>query len=291
MTKPGTRNLELRTRNLEPGTLNFKPLYLYFCHIDSQKIIIDMLETIFNHRSIRKYKSIPVPGEVLDEMLLAGNRASTTGNMQVYSIIVTKDEDLRRQLWEAHFKQDMVLQAPLHLTFCADFNRFTRWCEQRKASPGYDNFLSFFTAAIDALLASQNVALAAEANGLGICYLGTATYMADRIVEILDLPELVIPVTCMVTGYPDEQPGLTDRLPMDAIIHEEKYRPFLPEDIDRIYKEREESQETKELLAINKKETLAQIFTDNRYTLKDNIHFSRQFLKTIERQGFFRNSK
>jgi nitroreductase len=248
-----------------------------------------MLETIHNHRSIRKYKSNPVPDDILQEILIAGSRASTTGNMQVYSIIVTKDSGLRKQLWEAHFKQDMVLQAPVHLTFCADFNRFTGWCEQRKASPGYDNFLSFFTAAIDALLASQNVALAAESNGLGICYLGTATYMADRIVEILDLPKLVVPVTCMVTGYPDEEPGLTDRLPLDAIIHKEKYKPYLPADIDRLYKEKEESQQTQELLALNRKETLAQIFTDNRYTEKDNIHFSQQFLKTIIKQGFSRN--
>ncbi len=230
-----------------------------------------------------------MPAKVLDEVLLAGSRASTTGNMQVYSIIVTKNEKIRRQLWEAHFKQDMVLQAPVHLTFCADFNRFTSWCGQRKASPGYDNFLSFFTGAIDALLASQNVALAAESNGLGICYLGTATYMADRIVEILDLPEMVVPVACMVIGYPDEQPGLTDRLAMDAVIHEEKYKDYLPGDIDRIYKEKEASQQTKELLAINKKETLAQIFTDNRYTEKDNIYFSKQFLRTIVKQGFSRN--
>jgi nitroreductase len=248
-----------------------------------------MLETIFNHRSIRKYKSLPVPDEVLDQILLAGSRASTTGNMQVYSIIVTKDEDLRKQLWEAHFKQDMVLQAPVHLTFCADFNRFTRWCTQRKAAPGYDNFLSFFTAAIDALLSSQNMVLAAEAHGLGICYLGTATYMADRIVEILDLPRLVVPVTCIVMGYPDEQPALTDRLPMDSIIHKEKYKEYQPEDINRIYKEREECELTQELLVINKKETLAQIFTDNRYTEKDNIYFSKQYLKTIKKQGFMKN--
>jgi len=249
-----------------------------------------MLETIFNHRSIRKYKSSPVSDEILDKVLQAGSRASTTGNMQVYSVIITKDEDLRKQLWEAHFKQDMVLQAPVHMTFCADFNRFTKWCKQRKSVPGYGNFLSFFTAAIDALLVSQNVALAAEAHGLGICYLGTATYMADRIVEILELPELVVPVTCIVMGYPDEQPGLTDRLPMNSIKHEEKYKEYLPEDIDMIYKEREESSLTKELLAINKKETLAQIFTDNRYTEKDNIYFSERFIDTIKKQGFFGNS-
>ena len=129
-----------------------------------------MLETIFNHRSIRKYKNTPVSEDILNQILAAGTRASTTGNMQVYSIVVTQKEELRKQLWEAHFKQDMVLQAPVHLTFCADFNRFNKWCIQRNAQPGYDNYLSFFTAAIDALLVSQNVALAAETHGLGICY-------------------------------------------------------------------------------------------------------------------------
>jgi nitroreductase len=248
-----------------------------------------MIDTIFNHRSVRKYKSIPVPDEVMDKILLAGSRASTTGNMQVYSIIVTKDESLRKQLWEAHFKQDMVLQAPVHMTFCADFNRFSKWCRQRKANPGYDNFLSFFTAAIDALLASQNVALAAESYGLGICYLGTATYMAGRIVEILDLPKMVVPVACLAMGYPDEQPALTDRLPITSVVHSEKYKDYMPGDIDRIYKDREESEQTQELLKVNKKETLAQIFTDNRYTEKDNQFFSQRFLETIKKQGFLRN--
>jgi len=245
-----------------------------------------MIETIFNHRSIRQYKDKPVPGNILDEILKAGSRASTTGNMQVYSIVVTKDNELRKSLWEAHFKQDMVLQAPVHLTFCADFNRFNKWCEQRKAIPGYDNFLSFFTASIDALLASQNVVLEAEAHGLGICYLGTATYMSGRIREILELPMYVVPVACLVVGYPDEDPPLTDRLPMEAITHNETYREYFPGDIDRIYKEREESDLTKELLEINKKETLAQVFTDNRYTKKDNVHFSGEFLRVITEQGF-----
>ncbi|MCK5464992.1 MAG: nitroreductase family protein, partial [Bacteroidales bacterium] len=178
-----------------------------------------MTDTIFNHRSIRKYKPDAIPGEVMDRVLEAGSRASTTGNMQVYSMVVTKDEEIRKQLWEAHFKQEMVLLAPVHITFCADFNRFNKWCRSRGADPGYDNFLSFFTAAIDALLASQNVALEAEANGLGICYLGTATYMADRIIDILSLPTGVVPVAALVLGYPDEEPGLTDRLPMEAVVH------------------------------------------------------------------------
>jgi nitroreductase len=245
-----------------------------------------MIDTIFSHRSIRKYKPDAIPGGILDKVLEAGSRASTTGNMQVYSMIVTREEGLREQLWEAHFKQDMVLQAPVHITFCADFNRFNHWCRARKADPGYDNFLSFFTASIDALLASQNVALEAEANGLGICYLGTATYMADRIIEILGLPKGVVPVAALVLGYPDEEPGLTDRLPMEAVVHEEKYHDYGTADIDRIYAKREASRQTRDLLEENQKENLAQVFTDNRYTRKDNVHFSRQFLDVIRRQGF-----
>lgn len=248
-----------------------------------------MIETIFQHRTIRKYKSTPIEEKILTKILEAGTRASTTGNMQVYSMVVTTNPDLKKQLWESHFKQDMVLQAPVIITFCADFNRFNKWCEQRKAVPGYDNFLSFYTASIDALLVSQNVALAAEYFGMGICYLGTTTYMAKKIIDILNLPKYVVPVTTLVIGYPDEKPPLTDRLPMEGVIHKETYSDYLPEDIDRIYAEKEALDFTKELLEINQKETLAQIFTDNRYKKTDNLYFSKELLKVIAEQGFMNN--
>ena len=250
-----------------------------------------MLETIFNHRSIRKYKSEPIGDRIMNRILEAGTRASTTGNMQVYSMIVTKDEQIRKRLWEAHFKQNMVLEAPVHITFCADFNRFNKWCLQRNAHPGYDNFLSFFTAAIDALLVSQNVALAAEAYGLGICYLGTVTYMAEKIVEILELPRAVVPVAAIVMGYPDEMPELTDRLPLKGVVHNEKYSDYSGNSINEIYAEKEALETTIQLLKENNKETLAQIFTDNRYTRKDNVHFSKQFLRLIEMQGFMNHTE
>ncbi|MDP4209173.1 MAG: nitroreductase family protein [Bacteroidota bacterium] len=245
-----------------------------------------MLDVILNHRSIRKYKSNPISPELLNNILEAGTRASNTGNMQAYSIIVSQAKDVREKLWEVHFKQNMVLQAPVTLTFCADFNRFSQWCLQRKASPGFDNFLSFINAAIDALLASQNVAIEAEANGLGICYLGTTTYNADKIIDILKLPQGVVPVTTLVVGYPDETPGLTDRLPLNAVIHHEVYQEYSPEAIDRFFDEKDNSDFTRKLLEINNKETLAQIFTDNRYTKKDNEFFSKAYLEVIKKQGF-----
>ncbi|MGD2034097.1 MAG: nitroreductase family protein [Bacteroidales bacterium] len=250
-----------------------------------------MLEIINKHRSIRRFSDKPVPPEMLEKILYAGTRASTTGNMQVYSMIVTTKKELRARLWEMHFKQDMVRQAPVVVTFCADFNRFVKWCNYRNAKPGYDNFLSFFTAAIDALLVAQNVALAAESFDLGICYLGTTTYMAEQIIDILELPKYVVPVTTLVIGYPAESPGLTDRLPPDGVIHSEIYHDYTNDQIDRIYKEKESLEMTKQLLIENEKETLAQIFTDNRYTKKDNIAFSKALLNVLEKQGFMNNDE
>lgn len=242
-----------------------------------------------NHRSIRKYKSDPIEESLLDDILLAGTRASTTGNMQVYSIIVTTDQEIKKQLAPCHFNQGMVTQAPVVLTFCADFNRFNKWCLQRKATPGYDNFLSFFTAAIDALLVAQNVCIAAEEEGLGICYLGTTTYTAEKIIEILKLPKGVVPVTTVVVGYPEETPDLTDRLPLASVIHKEVYQDYSEGDIDQIYAAKEAMPLTQKLLVENNKETLAQIFTDNRYTKKDNVTFSKALLQVLEKQGFMNN--
>ena len=248
-----------------------------------------MMDTIFKHRSIRKYKDTPISDADLKEILEAGTRASNTGNMQVYSIVVTQDPEMKKKIAPAHFNQPMVTQAPVHLTFCADINRFHKWCEQRNAEPGYDNFLWFLNAAIDALLVSQNVCLAAEEKGLGICYLGTVTYNAEQISKILELPQGVIPVAAIMMGYPDESPGLTDRLPLEGVVHYETYKDYSEQDIDRIYAEKEALQETKDLLKENNKETLAQVFTDNRYKKEDNLHFTKQYLKVLQQQGFMNN--
>jgi len=247
------------------------------------------IETLLNHKTIRNYKSDPIDDKVLETILEAGFRSSTTGNMQLYSVIVTRDESKRAELCKVHFGQKMVEQAPVLLTFCADFNRFNKWCLQRDAEPGYDNFLSFFTAAIDALLVAQNAAVAAEAFGLGICYLGTTTYQADKLIEFFELPAGVVPITTLVVGYPAENPERADRLPVKSLVHNEKYKDYTPGDIDQMYAEKESLPLTAKLLEENQLDTLAQIFTQKRYTKKDNVHFSKAFLKAIEAQGFMNN--
>ena len=246
-----------------------------------------MTDILLNHRSIRKYKDKAIDKEILDKILEAGIRASNTGSMQAYSIIVSQDAKKREELLPLHFNQEAVKQAPLILTFCADLNRFNKWCEQRDAAPGYDNFLWFYTASIDATITAQNCALAAEAEGLGICYMGTTNYTAEKIIDVLELPKGVLPVTTLTIGWPDEEPYLTDRLPNEAVVHYETYKDFKEDDINRIYDELDKSDLTKQLLEENKTETLAQVFTQKRYTKENNIHFSKSLLEVIKKQGFW----
>ncbi len=248
-----------------------------------------MIDAIFNHRSIRNYKNEPISDKILDQILQAAIRGSNTGNMQLYSIIVTKNNDQKQKLWEAHFKQNMVVQAPVILTFVADINRFHKWCELRNAGTAYDNFLWLYNATIDAVIAAQNACLEAEENQLGVCYLGTTTYMTEKIIDILELPQGVVPVTTVVIGYPAETPPLTDRLPQEAVVFNEKYTEFSDEQINEFFAEKENLEYVKELIKENQTENLAQIFTQKRYKKQDNLFFSNSFLKIIEKQGFMNN--
>ncbi len=245
-----------------------------------------MMDILLKHRTIRKYKDQPIEDDLLNEILTAGTRASTTGNMQIYSIVVTRDEAMKEKLSPTHFNQPVFKQAPVSLTFCADFNRFNKWCRQRNAEPGYDNFQSFVAAAIDALLVAQNVCVAAESKGLGICYLGTVTYNADKIIDIMNLPKGVVPVATVTLGWPDEDPVQAERLPLGAVVHDETYKDYSPEDIDRLYRDKETMEANKQFVAENNKETLAQVFTDVRYTKENNEHFSKVFLEVLKKQGF-----
>ena len=241
---------------------------------------------LLDRRTIRKYTGEAVENDLLDKLLEMGCRASTTGNMQVYSIIITRDEEKKRELAPLHFNQKMITEAPVVLTYCADFNRFNRWCQLRKADPGYDNFLSFMTAAIDALLAAQTFCIAAEAKGLGICYLGTTTYMAHKIIDVLKLPKGVVPVTTITAGWPAEIPEQVDRLPLEAVVHYETYLDYDNEKLAKLYAGKEARRDSAEFVIENNKETLAQVFTDVRYKKTDNVYFSKMLLQVLTEQGF-----
>lgn len=247
---------------------------------------MDVLDVINQHKTVRKYTSANIEESLLNDLLEASCRASTTGNMQVYSIVVTRDQKIKEKLSPCHFNQPMVKQAPVVLTFCADFNRFNQWCKLRNAEPGYDNFLSFVTASIDALLAAQNFCVAAESKGLGVCYLGTTTYMASKIIDVLKLPKGVVPITTITVGHPEEDTAQVERLPLKGVVHYDTYKDYNTETLEEIYKEKEALEENQKFAEENDKETLAQVFTDVRYKKDDNITFSNMLLEVLKEQGF-----
>ena len=244
------------------------------------------MKTITTRRSIRKYQRKEVDNELINNLLSQSERTQTMGNLQLYSVVITHSDEQKRKLAPAHFHQPMVTQAPVVLTFCADFRRTSSWAECRKAQPGYDNFLSFVNAATDTLLYCQTFCNLAEEAGLGLCFLGTTLYNPKSIIDTLQLPRLVMPVATITLGWPDETPELSDRLPLSAIIHDETYQDYTPERIDQIYQEKESLPENIHFCQVNEKETLAQVFTDIRYTKKDNEAMSKNLLDTLKQQGF-----
>lgn len=246
------------------------------------------MELLNQHVSIRKFKSRKIQSSILSSIIYSGSRASTTGNMQLYSVVVSESKEEISDLAKFHFNQPVAKSAPVLLTFVADFNRFSKWCQINDATPGYDNFLSFCTAAIDALLFAQNVCIAAENNGLGICYLGTTTYNAREIIQILNLPKLTFPITTVAVGYPDESPEITDRIPLEGIIHRGKYIDYSEKKLQELYSFKENLESSKRFILENKKETLAQVYTDVRYKKSDNEFFSDKMMDVLREQDFFK---
>ena len=244
------------------------------------------MKNLTTRRTIRKYSNREVSQELLNRLMTEASRTQTMGNLQLYSVVVTRSEEKKKELAPAHFNQPMVTQAPVVLTICADFNRTSVWARNRKAEPGYNNFLSFINASIDALLYTQTLCNLMDEEGLGYCYLGTTVYMPQMIIDTLQLPQLVMPVATLTVGWPAEEPALSDRLLLESFVHNETYQDYSPQMIDTYYKYKEELEENRHFCEINQKETLAQIFTDIRYTKKDNEAMSAVLLKTLKHQGF-----
>ncbi len=193
-----------------------------------------------SHRSIRSYQDKPIEPAFVDRLLeQALQGSSSSGNLNLVSVIKTRDIERKARLCELHFGQPMVLQAPLVLTFCADSFRTRQWLVQRGARLNFGNLLSWHVAAFDAIILAQTAALAFESHGLGICYMGTTLHRMRAIADELLLPGNCLPVTSMVVGWPAEAPPQRDRLPPGAWIHDETYQRPSAETIDRDFGSRE----------------------------------------------------
>jgi nitroreductase len=246
-----------------------------------------MDKNYFNTRhTIRKYSNQQVSDALINEIISDAMHAPTTGNMQLYSVVATRSNEMKERLSPTHFNQPSVKDASVVLTVCADFYRFERWCKVSNANPGYENFLSFITATIDAIIFAQQIVTIAEMKGLGTCYLGTVVYNAAEIASILDLPDRVIPVACITMGYPDGKGDESERLPIEAILHHEQYHHYTDNEIRELYKTKDEYPANEQYIKENNKETLAQVFTDVRYPRTVNEPFSDKLLEFIRSRKF-----
>lgn len=237
--------------------------------------------------SVRSYTSEPLSDALLTSILERATHAPNTGNMQLYSIVVTTTAEGKAALSPAHFNQPAVTSAPALITVCADVRRFHHWCALRSAtSDGLYNFQAFSYAMIDAVILAQQIVTIAEMEGLGTCYMGTTTYNAPMIGRALSLPKGVVPVATITLGWPDGESKVSDRMPLDGVMHREVYHDFTDADIDRIYALKESLPENRDFVEINHKETLAQVYADIRYTKEANEHFSKVWMDYLREQGF-----
>ena len=181
------------------------------------------IEQIYRHASVRRYKSEPVSAEMVEAVVAAGQRSSTSSNLQTYSVVAVTDADRKARVAQLSGNQKQIHQAPVLLVWCADLSRLDRVCESR----GYQQVTSYveslLVAAVDAALAMQTAALAAESLELGMCYIGAIRNQPQEVIALLRLPRLVFPVSGMTLGWPATEPPTRPRLPLEAILHWEAY--------------------------------------------------------------------
>lgn len=182
------------------------------------------IELLLNHRSIRKFQDKALTQEQADAIISAAQAASTSSNLQAYSIIVVTEPGLKKELARLSGQQSHVEHSGLFLVFCGDLSRVSEAISMHGKNYR-PNTESFTVATVDAALAAQNAAIAAESLDLGICYIGGIRNHIKEVSDMLRLPRLVYPLFGMAIGVPDETPSLRPRMPKKAVVHLNAYQP------------------------------------------------------------------
>jgi FMN reductase (NADPH) len=183
----------------------------------------ETIELLLRHRSIRKYKDTPLTAEQKQAIYDAAQMASSSSHVQAYSVVAVTDPQMKKELAHLVGDQPYVEQCPLFLVWCADLHRLHEACaiHDTEMVQGMENFI---VATVDVALAAQNAAVAAEAQGLGICYIGGIRNNPRDVSELLQLPKLVYPVFGMCVGVPDQDPDVKPRFATGAVVHENTYK-------------------------------------------------------------------
>lgn len=187
-----------------------------------EELVTDVIRLMARHRSIRDYLPDPLPKGTVEALVTAAQSASTSSNLQAYSIIAVQDPEKRKLLaeWSGN---PFAAKAPLILVFCPDLYRLEKVCQRQGYEFADRSMEMFIVAVVDAALASQNAALAAESLGLGICYLGGIRNETAKVAELLQLPPRTFALFGMAVGYPASPSRVRHRLPMEVVLHHDRY--------------------------------------------------------------------
>jgi nitroreductase len=187
----------------------------------------DFIATLLAHRSVRTYLPDALPAGTLETLIAAAQSASTSSNLQTWSVIAVADPDRKATLSELAGGQAHIRQCPLFLVWLTDLARLSYMADQRGLPhAGLDYLEMFLMAAIDAALAAQNATIAAESLGLGTVYIGAMRNRPEAVASVLQLPPQVFAVFGLCVGYPDPArlPAIKPRLPQAAVLHRETYQ-------------------------------------------------------------------
>jgi nitroreductase len=185
-----------------------------------------LLNLFFKRRTIRRFSSKPVPEEVVQRIVEAGQRAPTACNLQTYSVIWVRDDKLKNKVLDACKISGAIREAPIIFVICADVYRLSQVLDYLGHNHCFRHghgYLIKFMSIMDACFVAENMTMAAECLGLGSVYIGSA-FANDELIETLKLPENVIPLTLLCVGYPNEQPPTRPRWPLSSILHIDSYK-------------------------------------------------------------------
>lgn len=182
-----------------------------------------VIELLNAHRSIRKFTEQTVTQAQLERFVQAGQAAATSSFIQACTVIQVNDTTRRSQLAEWAGGQRYVEEAPAFLVFCADMQRHKLSCDMHEAEMLSGFTEQFITATVDCALFAQNLVIAAESEGLGTVYIGGLRNQIDKVSEALALPDLVYPVFGLCLGYPDQNPEVKPRLPVQVVLKQDRY--------------------------------------------------------------------
>lgn len=241
------------------------------------------IDLMLRHRSIRRFSGEAVGDDVLRELVECGLRASNTGNMQLYSVVATREEPLRSELLKLHYGQ--CATAPLLLTVCTDVRRYHLYCRANQCDEPYGNLLWWVSALVDASLFAQNLCLAAEARGLGFCHLGTVMYNTPEIAALLHCPEGVVPVITLALGHPAEEGRVSERIGPEGVLHSEVYHDYTDDDIRRIHAVRDNDPFNRRMVEENGTRNYCEIFTTKRYPRQMNEAVSEKLEAFLRQSG------